>query len=131
MPDLTPARKRTRGSAKAAGAAHEKTVGDYLAAALDDDRIERRVTNGAKDRGDIAGLRVHGQRLVVECKNRRDWQPGTWLREAEAERVNDGALAGLVVAKRHGIADPGQQVVLMTLADLVAIIRGVRTEEGS
>jgi hypothetical protein len=104
----------------------------YLAQHIDDG-IERRVTNGAKDRGDIAGLRAHGKRVVVEVKNRRDWTPGTWLREAEKERQNDNALAGVVVAKRHGIADPAQQIVLMTLADLVALLNGARPveEEGS
>lgn len=126
---MAEARRRTRSSAKAAGTAHEKTVADFLAAALDDDRIERRRLNGAKDRGDIAAVRVHGQRVVIEAKNRRDWRPGEWLRKAETERQNDNALVGLVVAKRHGVADPGQQIVLMTLADLVAIITGARTEE--
>lgn len=121
-------RPRNRASAKAAGSSHEKATADYLSAALDDDRIERRVTNGAKDRGDVAGVRVHGQRLIIEAKNHRDWRPGEWLREAERERQNDNALAGLVVAKRHGTADPGQQIVITTLDDLVAIITGSRPQ---
>jgi hypothetical protein len=104
----------------------------YLAQHVDDG-IERRVTNGAKDRGDIAGLRAHGKRVVVEVKNRRDWTPGAWLREAEKERVNDNALAGVVVAKRHGIADLAQQILLLTIGDLVALRGGSRPleEEGS
>jgi len=130
MADLTPARKRSRGSARAAGARFEREIADWLAANLDD-RIDRRVKTGAKDCGDLGGIRVHGQRVTAELKNRRDWQPGTWLREAEKERVNDTALATFVVAKRHGSADPGSQVVLMTMRDFVAIIRGVRPEEGS
>lgn len=125
---MTTARKRSRSSAKRAGAKFEQDCADYLAAALDDDRIERRRLGGSKDRGDIAAVRAHGQRLVVECKNSASWKPGTWLKEAEAERVNDGALATLVVAKRHGIADPGSQVVLMTLADLAALITGTRPD---
>ncbi|MEU5155203.1 hypothetical protein [Glycomyces sp. NPDC021274] len=130
MADLTPARKRTRGSARKAGASFERVVADYMRDTIDD-RIDRRVRTGARDCGDIAGLRAHGQHVAVEVKNCRDWKPGTWLREAEKERINDNALAGIVVAKRHGSADPGEQVVLMTLADLVAIIRGVRPEETS
>lgn len=122
---MTEARKRTRGSAKRAGARMESDVVGYLAAHIDDG-IERRVTNGSRDRGDVSGLRAHGQRVVVECKNTAAWSPGTWLREAETERVNDGALAGVVVAKRHGIADPAQQVVLMTLADFAALLTGAR-----
>jgi hypothetical protein len=115
-------------SQRLAGARFEREIADWLAANLDD-RIDRRVKTGAKDCGDLAGIRVHGQRVTAELKNRRDWQPGTWLREAEKERVNDAALATFVVAKRHGSADPGAQVVLMTVRDLVAIITGARAEE--
>ena len=122
---MTTARKRTRSSAKKAGAGHERVVADFLAKTVDD-RIDRRVKTGSKDCGDIGGIRVHGQRVAVECKNTRAWEPGAWLREAERERVNDGALAGVVVAKRHGSADPGEQVVLMTLADFAALLTGVR-----
>ncbi|WP_416063475.1 hypothetical protein [Rhodococcus indonesiensis] len=32
---------------------------------LGDDRIDRRVKNGNRDRGDIGGIRLHGQRIVV------------------------------------------------------------------
>lgn len=127
---MAEARKRTRSSAKAAGARFEREVADWLAANLDD-RIDRRVKTGAADKGDLGGIRVHGQRVVAELKNRRDWRPGEWLREAEKERANDNALAGFVVAKRHGTADPGEQVVLMTMRDFVAIVRGVRPEETS
>lgn len=70
--------------------------------------------------------RAHGKKVVAECKNVSQWSPGTWLKEAEAERINDDALAGVVIAKRHGVADPGQQVVLMTLADFAALLAGVR-----
>jgi hypothetical protein len=131
---MTEARKRTRSSAKKAGATFERVVADYLANTVDD-RIDRRVRTGARDCGDIAGLRAHGQHVAIECKNTRAWTPGEWLREAEKERVNDSALAGVVVAKRHGSADPGEQVVLMTLADFAALLTGVRPvyriEEGS
>ena len=47
---------RNRASAKKAGALFERVVADYLAAELDDDRVERRVRNGAFDRGDISGV---------------------------------------------------------------------------
>lgn len=122
---MAEARKRNRRSAKAAGTAHERAVADYLAEHVDD-RIDRAPRHGARDRGDIAGIRVHGRRVVVECKNTAKWTPGPWLGEAEVERVNDDALAGLVVAKRHGIADPGSQVVLMTVDDLIALMTGRR-----
>lgn len=123
-----PKPRRTRTSAKAAGARFERLVADYLAEHVDD-RIDRRVKSGAKDRGDIAGLRHMGERVVVECKDVTRWSPATWLAEADIERGNDDALVGLVVAKRRGIADPGQQLVMLTLADLIALLTGERPDE--
>jgi hypothetical protein len=116
---------RSRSSAKAAGSTFERQVADYLATHVDD-RVDRRVKTGAKDRGDIAGLRAHGQRVVVECKNVRGLALGTWLVEAETERGNDDALAAVVAHKRHGRGDPGEQLVTLTLRDLAALITGVR-----
>ena len=117
---------RSRASAKAAGTRFERQVADYLAHGLDDDRIDRRVKAGAKDRGDIGGVRHLGARVVVECKNTSRLEVGPWLTEAEVERVNDAATVGLVVAKRHGKGAPADQLVLMTLGDLVALLNGNR-----
>lgn len=117
---------RSRASARRAGARFEQQVADYLAVHLADDRVERRTRNGAKDRGDIAGVRHMGGRLVLECKDTTRWIPAAWLAEAEAERGNDDALAGLVVAKRRGVADPGRAVVLLTLHDLACLLTGHR-----
>lgn len=116
---------RSRASAKAAGTRHERAVADYLAQHLDD-RIDRRPKTGSKDRGDIGGVRHLGARVVVECKNTSRLDVGSWLREAEVERGNDDATVGLVVAKRHGKGDPADQLVLMTLGDLVALLTGSR-----
>lgn len=116
---------RSRASAKAAGTRHERAVADYLAQHVDD-RIDRRVKAGSKDRGDIGGVRHLGARVVVECKNTSRLDVGTWLREAEVERGNDDATVGLVVAKRHGKGAPADQLVLMTLGDLVALLTGSR-----
>lgn len=119
---------RNRTSARRAGARFETAVAAYLAEHVDD-RIERRTSNGAKDRGDIAGLRHMGERVVVECKDTSRWTPAEWLRETETERGNDDAVCGLVVAKRRGTADPGDAVVLMSLRDLTALLLGHRPEE--
>lgn len=117
---------RTRASAKAAGSSFERAVADYLAKHVDD-RIDRRVKNGAKDRGDIGGLRHMGGRVVIECKDYGGrLMPGPWISEAEVERGNDDALAGIVIAKRRGTTDPGQQFVLMTVNDLTALLTGNR-----
>ncbi len=115
---------RSRKSAKNAGTRTERQVADYLAAALDDDRVDRRVKHGSADRGDIAGLRVRGQRLVMEVKDcaRTDF-PG-WVRQAHVEAGNDNALCGVVAAKRRGTTDPGSYWCVMELRDLVALITG-------
>lgn len=119
---------RSRASAKAAGTRFERLIADHLATVVDD-RIDRRVKTGAKDKGDIAGLRFHGRRIVIECKDYAGrYAISEWLREVEAERVNDDALAGFAVAKRRGVADPGKQLVVCTVADLVAILTAANGE---
>ncbi len=120
---------RNRKSAKAAGARFERQIADYLAQALEDDRIDRRVKNGACDRGDIGGVRLHGQRVVLEVKDCSRLALPEWTREAQIEAGNDDALVGLVVHKRHGVGDPLQQWVTCTLGDLVAILTGQRADQ--
>jgi len=120
---------RSRASAKAAGARFERVVADYLAEHVDD-RIDRRVKTGNKDRGDIGGVRILGGRVVLECKDYGGrLLPAPWINEADIERGNDDAIVGAVIAKRRGYADPGKQYVLMTLRDLVALLAGIRPEE--
>lgn len=118
---------RNRASAKAAGTRHESSIVAYLADKLQDDRIERRSKNGAKDRGDVTGIRHLGQRVVIEAKDYGgQFKVGPWLNEAETERGNDDAGVGMVVAKRRGTTNPGEQVVIMTLTDLVSLMTGER-----
>lgn len=119
---------RSRASAKKAGSSFERLIADYLAEVVDD-RIDRRVKAGALDKGDIAGVRVHGQRLVIECKDVAKTDLPGWIREAHAEARNDGALCGVVVFKRRGTTDPGSQLVALEMRDLVALITG-KTQEG-
>lgn len=99
-------------------------IADGLAHALDDDRIERRAKTGAKDRGDVGGVRVHGKRLVIEAKNCSRLDIPGWIREAHIEAAHDDALCGVVVSKRRGSNNPGDQYVFMELRDLVALITG-------
>lgn len=120
---------RSRASAKAAGTRFERQIADALAKALDDDRIDRRARTGAKDRGDIAGVRVHGQRVVIECKDVTTLALPDWTREARTEAGNDDALVGVVCHKRRGTSDPMRQWVSMTVEDLVAILSGQRVQQ--
>ena len=114
-------RSRNRASAKKAGTALETQIAAYLAAHVDD-RIERRSKGGNKDRGDISGLRHMGQRVVVEVKNTARLDLAGWAAEAEIERGNDDAVAGVIISKRHGKGQPGDQWVHMKLRDFVALI---------
>lgn len=120
---------RSRKSAKAAGSRFERQVADYLAAALGDDRIDRMPARGAADRGDVSGVRIHGRKLAVEVKNVCRSNLPEWVSEAHREAGNSDSLAGVVVAKRHGVGDPAAQWVHMELRDLVALITG-ETQDG-
>ncbi len=115
---------RTRRSAKAAGTRFERLVADYLAEELDDDRIDRAPKAGAKDKGDIAGVRFGGRRIVIECKDVARMDLPKWVREARVEAENADALIGVVVHKRRGVATPGEQWCTMTLSDLTTILKG-------
>lgn len=119
---------RSRASAKQAGSRFERQLADYLAIRVDD-RIDRRVRNGGKDRGDIGGVRTpHGKRVVIECKDTSRTELGTWAKEADVERGNDDALVGVTVHKRRGCGDVADSWVTMTVRDLVALLTGVRPE---
>jgi Holliday junction resolvase len=107
------------------GSSFERLVADYFKA-NGFPFADRRVKNGAKDKGDIGGVGTEAGRLVLECKNTSKINLGMWAAEAEQERVNDEALAGVIVHKRHGKGKAGEQWVTMPLADLVAILTGVR-----
>jgi hypothetical protein len=120
---------RSRRSAKTIGTATERHVANYLRDALNDDRIDRRIKHGVKDRGDIAGIRIHGQPLCIEVKDcARQDLPG-WTNEAHIEAGNDDALTGVVIAKRRGTRDPGQYWVHMQVRDLIALITGQRYDQ--
>jgi len=116
---------RNRTSARAAGARFERSIADCLAQHVDD-RIDRRVKTGNKDRGDIGGLRHMGQRVVIEAKDCATLSLGTWINEADIERGNDDAVAGLVIHKRRGHGDPLDQYVTTTVRDLIALLMGER-----
>ena len=114
---------RSRRSARQAGSRFEREVADYLAEHVDD-RIDRRVKTGAKDKGDIGGLRHMGQRVVIECKNTSRINLGTWINEAHTAMGHDDAGVAVVIHKRHGKGQPGDQWVTTTVDDLIALITG-------
>jgi hypothetical protein len=128
--------RRSRASAKKAGSEFERLIADAFAASVDD-RIDRAVKRGTKDVGDVSGLRFHGHKIAVECKNEAGMKLPAWTAEAESERQNLAALAGVVVHKRHGKGKPGDQWVTMTMDNFIALmnlnrehIENDRAEEG-
>lgn len=117
---------RSRSSAKAAGSTFERDIADHF---KDNGYpfADRRVTTGAKDTGDIGGVHLGPHRLVIEAKNYAGrLEPSAWIREAQTEAVNDGALAGVVIAKRRGTTNPADQYVLMTVQDLTNILNAAK-----
>lgn len=61
--------------------------------------VERRATNGIKDRGDIAGI----ARTVIEIKSGTKLCIPEWLKELDQEIINADALVGYLVIKPKGI----------------------------
>ena len=118
---------------KEKGTAFESAVVRWLSSALgaEPGAIHRETLHGSHDEGDVGGIYAHGRRVVMECKNHSRDELPRWLREAEAERGNADALAGVVVSKRRGIGESrmGEQLVSLTLRDFVAIITGQRPEK--
>lgn len=120
---------RSRNSAKQAGARFERVIADCLRDNISE-FIDRRVKTGAVDKGDLANLRTpQGHRVVAELKDYNGrLEAGPWLKEVETERVNDEAQVGIVIAKRRGYGDPLDQIVLLSVRDLVALLTGTRPE---
>lgn len=110
---------------KAKGTSFERLVADGLAAALNDDRIDRAPLRGTGDRGDIAGLRSPFGKVAVECKAVARMDLSGWVAEAETERGNADAIAGVVIHKRKGKGRFADQYVTMRVADFLALGWGV------
>ena len=122
---------RSRRSARNAGSNFESCCAEFLRVATGDERIERRAKCGAKDRGDLSGLMLHGRRVVAECKDASRQEMGSWLGEADVERGNDDALIGVVIHHARGVAADrrrlmrmADQRVTMTLMDLAVALVG-------
>lgn len=80
---------------------------------------ERRALNGAKDKGDIAGI----PGLVVEAKNENRVSLSTWVDEAEVEGENFGTAVAAVWAHRKGRGSAADGYVVMTGEQFVALLK--------
>lgn len=127
---------RKSSTARKSGSNFEACAAECAAYVLEDDRIERRVKHGGKDTGDLSGLRIHGQRLVVECKDYTSRERmGAWLEEADVERGNDDSLAGAVLSHMRGVSADRRnlmrmldQPVTMRYRDYLAMLCGSREQ---
>lgn len=98
-------------------------IADYLALVLNDDRIDRMPMRGAKDRGDITGLRtVMGDRITAELKNTARINLGAWINETQVEKGNNDSPCGVVIHKRHGKGAAAEQLVTMRLEDFAVLL---------
>ncbi|UAJ78341.1 hypothetical protein IT072_13850 [Leifsonia sp. ZF2019] len=110
---------------KRRGTAFETLITRALQNAFpDDDRIDRAPLRGAKDEGDIRGVRSPFGRVVIECKNHNRLELSQWCDEAQLEKGNADAIAGVVVHKRRGKGQALDQYVTMTVRDLIALLGG-------
>ncbi|MBO0676887.1 hypothetical protein JRC04_05380 [Mycolicibacterium sp. S2-37] len=109
-------------AAKAKGTAFETLITTYLKQEWSE-IIERLTLSGSNDRGDIGNFRLNSGRLIAwELKNRTQIALPAWVREAQTEAENYGAVAGVVCHKRKGKAAAGEQFVTMTLDDFLTIL---------
>ena len=90
---------------KAKGTLLESKVVNYLRARLGDSEqtIHREVLHGTKDQGDITGLRIHGQPVVLECKNYSTYtgRLKEWMQEGRTEAGTLTHLAGSSCSNRR------------------------------
>lgn len=86
--------------AKAKGTAAETAFVNWLKQQSPDYvTVERRATNGVKDRGDIAGI----PNVVIEIKAGARLNIPEWLRELQQEMINAEASLGFLVIKPKGV----------------------------
>lgn len=108
-------------ASKRKGTAAESAVVQYLQT-MGFVQAERRSLNGAKDRGDIAGL----PGVVIEVKNCARQELAGWVAEAEVERDNDGADLGVVWHKLRGKGNPADWFVTMSGQQFAALLREIQ-----
>lgn len=80
---------------------------------------ERRALAGTQDKGDLLIPGEH--RFIVEAKCEKRLDLAGWRTEALVEAANAGVPIGVVVHKRRGHGQPGDQWVTLALDDFLAI----------
>lgn len=112
--------------AKAKGSSWERRLVDYLNL-HGFPFAERRVTEGAKDRGDVSGVP-----FVIEAKNCKAITIGPWCDEAakEARTAGMGNRWAVVFPRRNHVTEKAYAVVsLETLTELMRLARATELAE--
>lgn len=122
---------------KAKGTRFETACALYLSEQLECD-VERRALHGAKDMGDLFGIKAHGSSGIAECKNYKaitDSELSRWKEQTVVERGNADADFALLLVHKPATngSDPqaktfGNNLCYVQLRDL-AVIAG--TIEGA
>jgi hypothetical protein len=109
---------------KRKGTDFEVSIRDYFVTELGDRRIKRVAQAGSKDEGDIANFRIADMDIAVECKATDEYRSNLagWVKEAQREAQNLGALSSIVVHKRKGVRAAQEQYVTCTLGDFFRML---------
>lgn len=99
-------------AAKDRGTRAESSFVDYLRDHYP--YVERRALNGAKDRGDVAGI----PGVVVEVKAAKTMHLPAWLRELDDEMEHDHADIGFLAIKPVGKTQ-GCDYYIVTRPDVI------------
>lgn len=106
-------------AARDKGLKFEREVRDYLRG--HGFPVERIPPGMRNDRGDLSGL----PDLVVEIKNYKDTTRAIreGLADLEIEQANADTTFGTVIVKRRGVTDPGRQLAVLELWQLVGLLK--------
>lgn len=99
---------------KAKGSAFERLIRDYLAEAIPCERIPAGAT---LDRGDL-----WTPTAAVQCKNHRKLELSAWVAETQQQQQAAGKPYGILIVKRRGVTDPGQQYAILPLHQLRSLL---------
>lgn len=106
---------------KARGTAAETSVVRYLQA-NGFPRADRSPLRGGKDTGDVTGVELDNQQVVLEVKNCKAMALAQWVDELIAEMDNAGSSVGAVVHKRVRKGDPGEWYATLPFDVLVRLL---------
>ena len=114
---------------RAKGTKFESACVKYLRKRLEDARIDRCAMHGNRDQGDIGGLRAHGRKGIVECKDYKSWSKSDlldWQSQTIVERGNADADFALLVVHRKGIGETrfGENDCHLQVRDLERVMGG-------